>query len=300
MKQNKEHLIKTIVLDLVVVLLGLSYIGFRFLTLESRHLSPIEMLLDGLFGIAVGVSIKQALSEIGIIKGYETEEYKEQREKHSVACEESIDFIDCYDKYENETIADRKYKYRKTHLQGAKLRYCDFFEENGESKQVIITPFYKVRKEIRQKTYVKQENEFVLTYSQRKTLKRCYKVKIELLNLYSEYKKDTENFSDREERDEEQRGKVFSKNILSAVAFTLAGLYFAPKLLDFDWGSVIFASVQVLGFIITGITQMYGNINFVRVKKVNNLKEKTERLSVFINNCKKGKYNERVVKEEHE
>lgn len=300
MENKTKHKIKTIFADIIVIILGLSYIFYRVLTLELKELDPIIVTFDGVFCIAVGVSIKQVLSEIGLIKGYETNEYKEEDEKHKNACNESIEFIDKVDRYEEEEIANRKLKYRKAQLQSARLKYDYFFTEDGEIKDVIITPLYKVKKKLKKKLYEPAENEFVLDRYQRKVLKKCYKVKIKILNLFSEYSKDTSNFSDRETTDKEQRTKTLGKNLLTAMVFALADIYIVARFVEFDVGAVIFATVQVCGFIAIGLIQMYQNINFVRVDKVNTLKEKNKRLVIFINNCKKGKYeDERMVEKEH-
>lgn len=307
MENKTKHKIKTLLADFVIAILGLSYIFYRMLTLESRNLSPIDMLVDGLFAIVVGVAIKQTYSEKGIIKGYETDEYKTEDEKHNNACNDSIEFIEYYDEYEEETIQERKKKYRLSQLQSARLKYNDFFESDGEIKDVVIHNYDK--KHPINKADLKPY-EFVLDKYQRKVLNRCYKVKINVLNLFSEYRKNNDNFSDKETTDKQQREKTLSKNILSAIAFTLAGLYFAPKLVEFDLGAIIMASVQVMGFIATGIAQMFENINYIKVDKVNILKEKTKRLSIFINNCRNGKYqkkeeerkplvNENLVEETH-
>ena len=190
-------------------------------------------------------------------------------------------------------IVDRKANYRKTKLQGVRLKYRDFFTENGEIIDIVIT---KKTKKTSDKSYQKLDNEFVLDRKQRKALDKCYKVSPKVMNLYSEYTNDNTNVNDKETTDTRRRQSVVLRNVVGTIGLSLLGVYFAVKLGEWNWGEFILSCIQVCGFVAGGITQLYGNINYICRDKVAILREKSRRLSVFINKCKKGTYqNEKVA-----
>ena len=291
-----KHKIKSVAIDIVIVLVAIAFVFYGNLIFESKPFNPVEDLLDGLLTICVGLTIKLALAEQGMIKGYDSETYVQENEKYNQNCIDSLDYIEYADDFTQEMVSDRKANYRKTKLQGYRLKYNDFFTENGEIKDVIITKKTKITSD---KNYQLQPNEFVLDRKQRKALDKCYKVSPKVMNLYSEYSNDNTNVNDKEITDLKRRESVALRNIVGTIGISLLGVYFAVKLGDWNWGEFILSCIQVCGFVAGGITQLYGNINYICRDKVAILREKSRRLSVFINKCKKGTYtNERVVEKE--
>ena len=253
----------------------------------------MEDLMDGILTIVVGLTIKLALAEQGMIKGYDSETFVEENKKYNQSCIDSLDYIEFADDFTQEMIVDRKANYRKTKLQGVRLKYRDFFTESGEIIDIVIT---KKTKRTSDKSYQKLDNEFVLDRKQRKALDKCYKVSPKVMNLYSEYTNDNTNVNDKETTDTRRRQSVVLRNVVGTIGLSLLGVYFAVKLGEWNWGEFILSCIQVCGFVAGGITQLYGNINYICRDKVAILREKSRRLSVFINKCKKGTYqNEKVA-----
>ena len=288
-----KHKIKSFAIDIVIVLVAIAFVFYGNLQFESKPFNPMEDLLDGILTICVGLTIKLALAEQGMIKGYDSETYTTENDKYNENCIESLDYIEYLDKYNEELVIERKANFRKTRLQGVRLKYFDFFTEDGEIKDVIITKKNKVTSA---KDYQKQDNEFVLDRKQRKALDKCYKVSPRVMNLFSEYTNDSTNVNDKEITDFKRRESVLLRNIVGTIGMSLLGVYFAVKMNEWNWGEFILSCIQVVGFVAGGITQLYGNINYICRNKVAILREKSRRLSVFINKCKKGTYqNEKVA-----
>lgn len=288
-----KHKIKSFAIDIVIVLVAVAFIFYGNLIFESKPFNPMEDLMDGILTIVVGLTIKLALAEQGMIKGYDSETFVEENKKYNQSCIDSLDYIEFADDFTQEMIVDRKANYRKTKLQGVRLKYHDFFTESGEIIDIVIT---KKTKKTSDKSYQKLDNEFVLDRKQRKALDKCYKVSPKVMNLYSEYTNDNTNVNDKETTDTRRRQSVVLRNVVGTIGLSLLGVYFAVKIGEWNWGEFILSCIQVCGFVAGGITQLYGNINYICRDKVAILREKSRRLSVFINKCKKGTYqNEKVA-----
>lgn len=288
-----KHKIKSFAIDVVIILVAIAFIFYGNLIFESKPFNPMEDLMDGILTIVVGLTIKLALAEQGMIKGYDSETFVEENKKYNQSCIDSLDYIEFADDFTQEMIVDRKANYRKTKLQGVRLKYHDFFTESGEIIDIVIT---KKTKKTSDKSYQKLDNEFVLDRKQRKALDKCYKVSPKVMNLYSEYTNDNTNVNDKETTDTKRRQSVVLRNVVGTIGLSLLGVYFAVKLGEWNWGEFILSCIQVCGFVAGGITQLYGNINYICRDKVAILREKSRRLSVFINKCKKGTYqNEKVA-----
>lgn len=288
-----KHKIKSFAIDIVIVLVSIAFVFYGNLIFESKPFEPMEDLMDGIFTMIVGLTIKLALAEQGMIKGYDSETYINENEKYNTNCEESLNYIEYVDKFNDDIVVERKANYRKARLQGVRLKYCDFFTESGEIIDIVIT---KKNKKTCDKSYQKQDNEFVLDFKQRKALDKCYKVSPKVMNLYSEYSNDTTNVNDKDISDTKRRESVFARNIAGTIGISMLGVYFAVKLGEWNWGEFILSCIQVCGFVAGGITQLYGNINYICRTKVAVLREKSRRLSAFVNKCKKGTYqNEKVA-----
>lgn len=282
-----KHKIKSFAIDIVIILVAIAFIFYGNLIFESKPFNPMEDLMDGILTIVVGLTIKLALAEQGMIKGYDSETFVEENKKYNQSCIDSLDYIEFADDFTQEMIVDRKANYRKTKLQGVRLKYHDFFTESGEIIDIVIT---KKTKRTSDKSYQKLDNEFVLDRKQRKALDKCYKVSPKVMNLYSEYTNDNTNVNDKETTDTKRRQSVVLRNVVGTIGLSLLGVYFAVKLGEWNWGEFILSCIQVCGFVAGGITQLYGNINYICRDKVAILREKSRRLSVFINKCKKGTY----------
>ena len=151
------------------------------------------------------------------------------------------------------------------------MRYSDFFDNEG---YFIGTP-EKMQK---------------LTKKQLKTLNKCIKVKIYHLNLFSEYSNEIENDTHPEKTDKVQRAKMFRKNSAVAIFSATAGAYFTASLTGFNLGSMIFATVQVLLWVMTGVIQLYTNYNYVVFEKTSKLAQKCEIIVRFKKDCENGRY----------
>lgn len=271
MNSELKRNIKTAGIAIVGVLTGLVYIFYQMLTIEPTFLNPFVLIGSAILAIICSLVIKQVLGECGFIKGYDSETWIEEEKKYNQSCAGAIDNMDLVDNFYAQEEIDKRRQYRRTALQGVRLRYVDWFDENGN--------------------YIGEKEKFEkLTRNQKKVVKKCIKVKIYILNLFSEYEIGMESYEHKERTDSTQRRKSLGKNAISAILVSSLGVYFTFTFTNFNWGSFWASMIQVILWIALGLIQAVTNYYFVTKDRVSILRRKKELIQKFINGCKENKY----------
>lgn len=263
--------IKSIAMDIVVVIVAVAYIFYQMITLEQTKLNPLVLIAEAIMGIICGVVIKQALGENGFSKGYNSKIWVDEEKLYNSACNTANPYMERVDNFYQCEEIEKKRNYRRNHLQGVRLKYDHWFDLNGD---------YIGTKEMFDK----------LDRKQRKVLKKCISVKIYPLNLFSQYSISSDQDTKQEITDKAQRGKNIAKNTISATLIAIIGVYFMPMLNSWSWASFISATMQVALWVLFGIIQLYTNFNFIVQDKVAVLKTKKECIKRFTAGCEKGMY----------
>ena len=263
--------IKTIAMDLVVVLVALAYIFYQMVTLETTELNPLVLIAQAIMGIICGVVIKQSLGENGFSKGYNSKHWNEEEDKYNVACNNALPYVERVDNFYQYEEIEKKKNYRRQHLQEVRLKYDMWFDKNG---------YYIGTNEMFNK----------LDRKQKRIVKKCISVRIYPLNLFSQYTISTEQDTKQEITDKKQRGRNVAKNTISATLIAVIGVYFIPNLNGWQWANFISATMQVSMWILFGIIQLYTNYNFVVQDKVAILRTKKEIIKRFVVGCQDNKY----------
>ena len=263
--------IKTIAMDIVVVLVALAYVFYQMIKLETTNLNPLVLLAQAIMGIICGVVIKQALGENGFSKGYNSDHWNKEEQKYNEACNVALPYMEYTDNFYEYEIIEKKKNYRRQHLQEIRLKYAMWFDKDGN---------YIGTKEMESK----------LDRKQRRVLKKCVSVKIYPLNLFSQYTISTEQATKREPTDKMQRGKNATKNTLVATIIAVIGVYFIPQITGWNWAAFISATLQVALWIVFGVLQLYTNYNFVVQDLVSVMRKKKEDIKRFVSGCEKGLY----------
>lgn len=270
LKENPVRYIKSFAMDFIVVLVALAYVFYQMVSLETTNLNPLVLIAEAIIGIVCGVVIKQALGENGFSKGYNSKHWKDEEELYNKTCNLANPYMERVNNfYLNEEIR-KKREYRIQHLQAKRMRYNDFFDFKGNYIGTL-------------------ENYSKLDKTQRRTLKKCIKIKIYVLNMFSEYSNATDQYTRREKTDKIVKAQNLSKNSLSATVIAIIGVYFLPV---FQWNvaSLISATMQVALWVMFGVIQLYSNYNYVVSDKVAILKQKKEDIVRFTKDCEKDMY----------
>lgn len=269
LKENAGKYIKGLLMDFVVVLVSVAYIFYQMITLEHNAINPLVLIAEAFVGIVCGVTIKQALGENGLSKGYNSIIWDEEEKKYNSACNTANQYMERVDNFYMSLEIEKRKNYRRQNLQAARMKYSEWFDNNG---------YYIGTK----------ENYEKLDWRQKHVLRKCIKVKIYVLNLFSEYAVGTEQDTKKETTDKSQRVRNLTKNTISATLIAAIGAYFVPLFTKWSWASFISSTMQVSLWVIFGIIQLYTNYNYVVKDKVAILRKKKELISRFTSDCQKG------------
>ena len=265
LKENPVKYLKTLAMDIVVVIVAFGYIFYQMLTFKTTELNPLILIAESIMGIICGVVIKQALGENGFSRGYNSIIWQTEEDKYNNVCNGALGYMDRVDNFNISQEIELKTNYRRNHLQEVRLKYSDWFDKLGN--------------------YIGDDSK--LDRTQKKMLKKCIKVKVYPLNLFGEYTISSEQATKKEISVKSQRTKNIAKNSITATLVAIIGVYFVP-IMQWDVASLIAATMQVALWVLFGILQLYSNYNFVVQDKVAVLKKKKELIERFKKECDKG------------
>lgn len=269
-KDNPVKYIKGLAMDLIVVLVALAYVFYNMVKLEPQNINPLVLIAQSIVSIICGVVIKQSLGENGFSKGYNSKKWQEEEELYNNVCNSAIPYVERVENFYLCEEIEKRRNYRRQHLQAKRMKYDNWFDYEGN--------------------YIGTKEQYdKLTFSQKRCLNKCIRVKIYVLNLFSEYGTSTEQDTKKEITDKVQRGKNITKNTLSATIIAIIGVYFVP-VLTMNWASFIASTMQVLLWVMFGVLQLYKNYSFIVIDKVSILKTKKEMIKKFTSGCEQGMY----------
>lgn len=277
---NARKNLKTILMDIGVIIVSISYVLYQLLTLKPAELDPITLTAETLIGVLAGLLIKMGLGENGFTRGYASDEWKRHKDNYNARADMALPYSDKVEEFQDRLKTERLYKIRKLYLSHYRLKYDDFYDSNGDFiERDIITP--KAKKKLLEKGQTVSEGVFVLDRKQIKALYKSCKIKVYTRELLNEYDTELSTYTRREHTDKDQRTKKLGKNILSAAIIATVGVYFVPmwawSLEKFIWGLF-----QVTLWIAFGILQLYDNYRFVVEDRASALDRKTQDLSKFL------------------
>ena len=271
LKENSVKYIKSIAMDLVVVLVAIAYVFYKMVSLETNELNPIILIAESIMGIICGIVIKQALGENGFSKGYNSQTWQDEIDLYNQACNTANPYMERVGNYYLCEEIELKRTYRRQHLLACRMRYEQWFDFDGN--------------------YIgSMEQESKLTRKQKRCLNKCVKVKIYIPNLFSEYGTATDEYTHKEKTDKTQKMSNLGRNTISAIIVAIVGVYFVPMLNSWSWASFIAATMQVALWVIFGVLQLYTNYDFVVHTKVASLRNKKESIKRFTSGCEKELY----------
>ena len=271
---------KTILTNVSVVVLAVFFVFYNTLSLSWTNLNPWILLIRSILAIVVGIMIKSALGENGFDRGYRSKIWTDEFTRYELKADEALPYIDKVDAFYEKQKNEKTLKNRKTRLSGCRMKYDMFFDENGDYiEHEIWSPFKK--RQYLKKNKELPENVVVLDIRQKICLIKCVRLKIYVKNLFSDYEIGLTADERKEKTDKTQRTHNLRKNTFKTIAFSLAGVYIAATLI-WDWGSIINALFQVLGFIFVGLLDSSNNYYYITVEKVGILREKESDISKFL------------------
>lgn len=280
---NAKKNIKTILMDIGVAAVSITYILYQLLILKPADVDPITLTAEALIGILAGLLIKMGLGENGFTRGYQSDEWKTHKGNYNKKADMALPYSDKVDEFQEKLKFERLVKIRRLFLSHYRIKYDDFYDSNGDFiERDIITP--KKKKTLLKKGISKEEdfaNYIVMDRKQIRALYKSCKIKVYTRELLNEYDSEINTYAHKEYTDKDQRNKKLGKNILSAAIIATVGVYFVP-LWAFSIEKFLWGIFQVALWIAFGILQLYDNYRFVTEDRASALDRKSQDLSKFL------------------
>ena len=212
---NARKNLKTILMDIGIIIVSISYVLYQLLTLKPAELDPVTLTAETLIGVLAGLLIKMGLGENGFTRGYASDEWKKHKENYNKRADMALPYSDKIDEFQERLKNERLYKIRKLYLSHYRLKYDDFYDSNGDFiERNIISP--KTKKKLLDSAKTIPEGTLVLDAKQKHALYKSCKIKVYVRELLNEYDSELNTYTHREHTDKDQRTKKLGKNILSA------------------------------------------------------------------------------------
>ena len=125
---NARKNLKTILMDIGIIIVSISYVLYQLLTLEPAELDPVTLTAETLIGVLAGLLIKMGLGENGFTRGYASDEWKKHKENYNKRADMALPYSDKIDEFQERLKNERLYKIRKLYLSHYRLKYDDFYD----------------------------------------------------------------------------------------------------------------------------------------------------------------------------
>lgn len=271
--ENKKGLIKSALTNLLIIATSVAYLFFGMLKFDKTDKSLKDTLITSIIGVVCAILIKRAMGENGLDLGYRSDKYREEEEKYNLVCRDATPHLDKIDNYYASEEIRKLKEYRRINLNAVRLRYCDWFNEDGE--------------------YIENKEKYKkLKRKQKWVIFKCLHAKIKRLSLFSEYEDGVSSYTKSEVTAIRYRGQRTFRNILTALAPIFVIGYFTITFKTWDWGKFIGCVIQVLMWVLTGLLEMYNAYQYVTDTKVSYLRKKKEEIIKFQKGCEEGQYKE--------
>ena len=256
----------------VVALIAVIYIATSVVTMGRTGKTIGEIVSDGAVVLFLGVLINRIFDLQGMMNGERQERVHNTLALHSEIVTRISPYIDKLDKWCEEQNVEALRVQRTIILACNGMKYSDYFDENGGTKDFVIN-------ESKLKNRFTRNDELHRIKYYKKAL-RLKLTPITASGLTSEGGKKQDPYFFGRTKSQYERQTV-AKDIISKIAVAcLFGYYGAELVQDFSWASLIWKLLQVGIFVVMGVIKMYQSYMFVIdeyrgriVKKIDNLQK---------------------------
>jgi uncharacterized membrane protein YqgA involved in biofilm formation len=245
----------------VVFIVCVSYIALGVLDIVKKDKSIVEILADGSMSMIMGLMIGRLLSMQGVMKGEHTDKYTNAIEEHEKLCRSINNQIEKLDFFCREKTKQAE-DFIKTNILGAVgIKYEDY----------VHGKYYGVRKaDIGKDKY--------------KAIKKADKLKITplttdgIMGNISPIKDPYNLGTTKKKMLSKENKKAFFSKIGFAIIF---GVFGVRLIKDISWATIIWAVVQVVVFVASGVGRYTKSYFFIVDDMVAKLKKQDNYIYMF-------------------
>lgn len=280
MNEKMREFIKQNAGYVIVAFVCVVYVMASFVVIDDTGKSIAQIFASGAIAFALGFFISTMLGLQGMMLGDRDERVKtaaEEHEKLVLRISPSIELLDEWCEKENK----ENYKLQRTKiLSRVGLKYSDCFDEDG-----VCIDWSPSAEKLKNK--LTRRNELVKL----KAYKKAARLKLTELHsgdLTSEGgKQDDPFYFGRTKKQYETQSGV--RGLVSKIGTALIfGMYGVNLVESFSYAELIWMSLQVAIFLITGMIKLYNDYNYVINEFRGRIIKKTDNLQKFENYVRSG------------
>lgn len=242
------------------ILIALWWVFYGTLDIEWSINTVFKDIILTIATIVFAITYCNLIADGGFRLAEATDEYQESVRQYNEAVKKGFLYKDEVTEFAKDIALKNLTELRKRNLEANFLKYEDYFDENGKSKNIDL----KKRKD--------------LTHHQKKIIRRCVKAQIILPNLF-EYNGES-YFGLRKEKSKKEylAGQQIIKVITrTGLSFVSLGLMF--HFTGFNTSGILYAFFQIILWTASGVSQRLSNYRFV----LENTKPQLESKTLIIN-----------------
>ena len=272
-----------------VGLVSVLYIFTAIFILDRSGKSIARIIGDGALAFLLGMCITRLLSMQGIVNGEQDEQFISTCQRHADGVTRIFPFIGKLYHWCEIQNTENLQNQRTIILADAGLKYADSFDENGITQKYDYTeipykPFWKSDHKIN--NYLRQ-----CEIKKLKAYIKAVKLKLTPLNageLTSEGGRKNDRYYLGRTKTEYEKQSAAKDTISRLLTAGIFGYYGIELIANFSYARLLWYTLQVALFLLTGIIKMYQSNRFITGEFRNRIVRKTDILQEFENSIKEG------------
>ncbi len=259
----------------IILLISLGYIATAFITVEKSGKSIGRIIADGIVIFLIGIMINRAYELQGMAEGDRDGRVQTALDRHVETVDDVAPYIDRLDAWCDGKNRDAMRTQRVRILAERGMRYSDYFDEDGMTKEFSINEAHLKNRHMR-----KFEIKRIRCYYKALSL---HLTPLTSVALISEGGRFWDPYylgrSKPEYAKESGRSDVITKIILSV----LFGYFGIALIADWSIATLIWKTLQVAVFVVMGSLKKTKSYEFVTEEYRGRIMKKTNILRMFMN-----------------
>lgn len=273
MNEKFKSFLKGIAGDVVVVALSLIYTLTAVITMEASGKTLWQIIADGIIVFLMGFFMNRAFEHRGIEDGDAVESVRLASEKHASVVNDVIPYVDKLEDWCDRKNRDALMHGRERILAESCLKYSDFFDEDGMTREFVVDE-EKLRNRYLRKLEILRIKSFHKAISFKIT-------PLTASTLLSEGGRDGDPYYLGRSKAEYARQSSRKDAIIKIVLAVVFGYYGVRLVTDFSVANLIWKVFQVVVFLMMGTLKKDNAYSYVTVEYLGRINKKTIHLQAF-------------------
>lgn len=253
MDENKvKDFFRNNIIPIIIAIACLAYIARGLITINETGKTPFEIIGDGALALLFSLFITQMFGEQGFLKGDQNERVVATNKLHGETVDSICGYINLLDEWCDKKNSEALKKSRRKILSREGMKYEDYFDEQGNSREIAF--------DFKNKEKRKKELKRYICY--RKALRKRI-TPLTVSSLTSGDDMDDDPYNMGKGRKEYRKYNARTGLISKIATSVLAGCYGVNLIANFSWAEFVWTLLQVALFLLMGAMNCVNTYFFV-------------------------------------